>query len=305
MRRCRGPFLPPVREHRIEDHRGLSDRYIEVLRIRYLQQHANAILGGQSLDFGTSDLFGCAHVGVMDLLWFPQIYHRKSGANTMGSKTLFKWLKQIMTSQLEQLLKAEKEIQKDILIFHSTTAEYTNGFRHDHTTFGLMVARLVSANQFRSAEALLDRMKEEKCSVTEDIFLSVCRGYVCVHRPLDAVRVFHKMEDFQCKPTPKSYITILGILVEENQLKIAFSSSMGAALRIFCEMPNHGCPQDSDTYGTLINGLCKLGKIGEAKELFNEMETKGCLPSVVTYTSLIHGFAKPTIWMKLWGCLNT
>ncbi|CAB4315878.1 unnamed protein product [Prunus armeniaca] len=187
MRRCRGPFLPPVREHRIEDHRGPSDRYIEVLRIRYLQQHANAIQGGQNLDLRTSDLFGCAHVGVMDLLWFPQIYH---------SKTLFKWLKQIMTSQLEQLLKAEKEIQKAILIFHSTTAEYNNSFRHDHTTFGLMVARLVSANQFRSAEALLDRMKEEKCSVTEDIFLSVCRGYVCVHRPLDAVRVFHKMEDF-------------------------------------------------------------------------------------------------------------
>ncbi|CAL2269527.1 unnamed protein product [Prunus armeniaca] len=67
---------------------------------------------------------------------------------------------------------------------------------------------------------------------------------------------------------------------------------MGAALRIFCEMPNHGCPQDSDTYGPLINGLCKLGKIGEAKELFNEMETKGCLPSVVTYTSLIHGFCQ-------------
>ncbi|KAI5326658.1 hypothetical protein L3X38_035732 [Prunus dulcis] len=210
----------------------------------------------------------------------------------MGSKTLFKWSKQITTSQVEQLIKAEKEIHKAILIFDSATAEYTNGFRHDHTTFGLMVARLVSANQFRSAEALLDRMKEEKCSVTEDIFLSVCRGCGCVHRPLDAVRVFHKMEDFQCKLTQKSYITILGILVEENRLKIAFSSSMGAALRIFCEMSNHGCPPDSDTYGTLINGLCKLGKIGEAKELFNEMETKGCLPSVVTYTSLIHGFCQ-------------
>ena len=65
---------------------------------------------------------------------------------------------------------------------------------------------------------------------------------------------------------------------------------MAAALRIFREMPNHGCPPDSDTYVTLINGLCELGKIGEAKELFNEMETKGCLPSVVMYTSLIHGF---------------
>ena len=113
----------------------------------------------------------------------------------MGSKTLFKWLKQITTSQVDQLIKAEKEIQKAILIFDFTTAEYNNGLRHDHTTFGLMVVRLVSMNQFRSAEALLDRMKEEKCRVTEDIFLSVCSGYGCIHRPLDAVRVFHKMED--------------------------------------------------------------------------------------------------------------
>lgn len=238
----------------------------------------------------------------------------------MGSKTLFKWSKQITTSQVGQLIKAEKDLQKAVLVFDSATAEYTNGFRHDHTTFGLMVSRLVSANQFRSAEALLDRLKEEKCSVTEDIFLSVCRGYGRVHRPLDAVRVFHKMEDFQCKPTQKSYITILGILVEENQLKIAFkfykymretgipasvislnilikalcknSNSMDSALRIFREMPNKGCTPDSYTYGTLINGLCRMGKIGEAKELFKEMGTKGCLPSVVTYTSLIHGLCQ-------------
>lgn len=241
-------------------------------------------------------------------------------AITMGSKTLFKWSKQITSSQVGQLIKAEKDLQKALLIFDSATAEYTNGFRHDHNTFGLMISRLVSANQFRSAEALLDRMKEEKCSVTEDIFLSVCRGYARVHRPLDSVRVFHKMEDFRCKPTEKSYITIFGILVEENQLKVAFrfyrymrktgipasvvslnilikalcknSSSMDAALRIFREMSDHGCTPDSYTYGTLINGLCKLGKIGEAKELFNEMGTKGCLPSVVTYTCLIRGLCQ-------------
>ncbi|XP_050371290.1 pentatricopeptide repeat-containing protein At5g46100 [Argentina anserina] len=238
----------------------------------------------------------------------------------MGSKTLFKWSKQITSSQVGKLIKAEKDLQKALIIFDSATAEYTNGFRHDHSTFGLMIRRLVSANQFRSAEALLDRMKEEKCSVTEDIFLSVCRGYARVHRPLDSVRVFEKMEEYQCKPTDKSYITIFGILVEENQLKVAFrfykymrkagipasvvslnilikalcknSSSMAAALQIFREMPDHGCTPDSYTYGTLINGLCKLGKIGEAKELFRDMGTKGCLPSVVTYTCLIRGLCQ-------------
>ncbi|KAM1108268.1 hypothetical protein ACFX2I_004953 [Malus domestica] len=227
----------------------------------------------------------------------------------MGSKTLFKWSKQITTSQVGQLIKAEKDLQKAVLVFDSATAEYTNGFRHDHTTFGLMVSRLVSANQFRSAEALLDRMKEEKCSVTEDIFLSVCRGYGRVHRPLDAVRVFHKMEDFQCKPTQKSYITILGILVEENQLKIAFkfykymretgipatvislnilikalcknSNSMDSALRIFREMPNKGCTPDSYTYE---------GKLQEATEILDRMKLQGLKPDAGLYGKVISGF---------------
>ncbi|PON67224.1 Tetratricopeptide-like helical domain containing protein [Parasponia andersonii] len=238
----------------------------------------------------------------------------------MGSRTLFKWSKNITPSQVEQLIRAEKDVQKAILIFDSATAEYTNGFRHDHNTFGLMISRLVSANQFRSAEALLGRMKEEKCDVKEDIFLSICRAYGRVHRPLDAIRVFHKMEDFQCKPTSKSYITILSVLVEENQLKVAYrfyrymremgippvlaslnillkalcksSETMDAALRMFLEMPSRGFTPDSYTYGTLINGLCRLGKVDDAKELFKEMETKGCLPTVVTYTNLINGLCR-------------
>ncbi|KAF3947720.1 hypothetical protein CMV_026180 [Castanea mollissima] len=238
----------------------------------------------------------------------------------MGSKAMFKWSRQITPSLVEQLLRAERDVQKAVLIFDSATAEYGNGFQHDHNTFGLMISKLVSSNQFRSAEELLNRMKEEKCNITEDIFLSICRAYGRVHRPLDAVRVFHKMDDFQCKPTERSYITVFAILVEENQLKIALrfyrhmreigippsvaslnvlikalcknSGTMDSALRIFREMPNRGCTPDSYTFGTLINGLCRFGKIGEAKELFKEMETKGCLPSVVTYTSLIHGLCQ-------------
>ena len=65
------------------------------------------------------------------------------------------------------------------------------------------------------------------------------------------------------------------------------SGTMDSAFRIFRKMPNRGCTPDLYTYGTLINGLCRFGKIGETKELFKEMETKGCLPSVVTYSSLI------------------
>ncbi|KAF6151100.1 hypothetical protein GIB67_042435 [Kingdonia uniflora] len=54
------------------------------------------------------------------------------------------------------------------------------------------------------------------------------------------------------------------------------------------EIPDHGCTPDSYTYATLVNELCKLGKISEAKELFREVDAKGCSPTIVTYTSLIH-----------------
>lgn len=249
---------------------------------------------------------------------------RKSDAlskrGTMGSKAMFKWAKTVTPAHVEQLIRAEQDINKALLIFDSATAEYTNGFKHNLNTFRLMISKLVSANQFRLAETLLDRMKEEKIDVTEDILLSICRAYGRIHKPLDSIRVFHKMQDFHCKPTEKSYISVLAILVEENQLRLAFrfyrymrkvgipptvaslnvlikafcknSVTMEKAIHIFREMSNHGCEPDSYTYGTLINGLCRFGNIVEAKELLQEMEKKGCSPSVITYSSLIHGLCQ-------------
>uniref|UniRef100_A0A7C9EWF6 Uncharacterized protein n=1 Tax=Opuntia streptacantha TaxID=393608 RepID=A0A7C9EWF6_OPUST len=239
----------------------------------------------------------------------------------MGSKMVMKWSKNITTSQVEQLIRAEKDLQKAIAIFDSATVDYKNGFRHDHKTFGIMVSRFVSANEFKSAEELLKRMKEESCHINEDIFLSICRGYGRVHKPLEAVRIFDSAKkDFECELTEKSYISIFSILVDENQLNMALrfyrymrkigipptlvslnilikalcknSGTVDAGVKIFCEMPNHGCSPDSYTYGTLITGLCKFGRTEEANELFREMETKGCLPTVVTYTSLIHGLCQ-------------
>ncbi|CAO2842889.1 unnamed protein product [Amaranthus hypochondriacus] len=238
----------------------------------------------------------------------------------MRSKTGLKWSKNITTSQVVQLIRAEKDLSKAVAIFDAATAEYTNGFRHDHITFGHLISRLVSANQFKPAEELLNRMKEERCKIKEEIFLSICRGYGRVHKPLEAVQIFKIAKDYGCEPTEKFYITIFSILVDENHLKLAMrfyhymkkmgilpnvvslnilikalcksSGTIDAALNIFNEMPSRGCSPDSYTYGTLISGLCKCGRIDEANKFFREMEAKGCLPTVVTYTSLINVLCK-------------
>ncbi|CAN0853194.1 Pentatricopeptide repeat-containing protein At5g46100 [Linum grandiflorum] len=239
----------------------------------------------------------------------------------MAAKAVFKWSKKLTTSQVQQLIRAEKDVNKALRIFDSATAEYSNGYKHDHSTFHIMISKLLSVNQFKPAEEMLNRMKMEKCEITEEILLSVCRAYGRVHRSVDVVRIFRMMEDeYGCKPTERSFITVLSVLVDESQLKEAFGfyrymkemgirpsvvslnilikalckngDTVDAALKIFLEMPSRGCVPDLYTYGTLINGLCKLGRISEGKDLFQEMEGKGCLPSVVTYTSLIHGLCQ-------------
>lgn len=247
----------------------------------------------------------------------------------MASKMVMKWSRNVTTSQVEQLIRGEKDLQKAIAIFDSATAEYKNGFKHDQKTFGLMISRFVSANQFKSAEELLKRMNEERCCINEDIFLSICRGYGRVHKPLEAIRIFESAKrDFECELTEKSYISIFSILVDENQLKMALrfyrymrkigirptvislnilikglcknSGTVDSAVKIFREMANRGCPPDSYTYGTLITGLCKFGRTEEANELFGEMEAKGCLPTVVTYTSVIHGLCQSERFGEAW-----
>ncbi|XVE51393.1 hypothetical protein DITRI_Ditri02bG0036500 [Diplodiscus trichospermus] len=119
-------------------------------------------------------------------------------------------------SQVVHLIKAERNIDKALDIFDSATADYVTGFCHDLNTFGVMISKLVSANKFRLAENLLDRMKMEKCNIRADIFLSISRGYGRVHRSLHAMRAFDKMKGFQSEPSKKSYITEFDILVKEN-----------------------------------------------------------------------------------------
>ncbi|KAF5175665.1 Pentatricopeptide repeat-containing protein [Thalictrum thalictroides] len=235
----------------------------------------------------------------------------------MSPKTLIKWSNKITPTQVQKLMQAERDVNKAKIIFDSATAEYANGFQHDHTTFGSIISRLASANQFKAAEELLNRMKNEKVSFTEGIFLSIFRAYGRAHKPLDVLRVFQMMKEFEFEPTELTYVTVFSILVRENQLKMAQKfykymkesgvppsvtiinvlikalcmneKTMEAGLRVFRQMSDHGCTPDAYSYGTLINGICKFGKVAEAKELFQEMQTKGCLPTVVTYTSLING----------------
>ncbi|GJS34374.1 pentatricopeptide repeat-containing protein [Tanacetum coccineum] len=165
----------------------------------------------------------------------------------MTSKAIIKWPKQVTTTLVEQLIKAERNVEKALIVFYSASAEYAHGFRHDEKTYGVIVMKLLYANEFKRVEDIVERMRKDECKVTDDIFLVMS--------------------------------------LSKN------SGTMDSAIQIFREMPNHGCILDTYTYGTLINGLCRLGKISEANELLKEMEAKVLL-QMCTPIALLDGLCK-------------
>ncbi|GKA85319.1 pentatricopeptide repeat-containing protein, partial [Tanacetum coccineum] len=213
----------------------------------------------------------------------PNLYMsiKKDKADVVRTEPIFKDNKRHMYWRLKGCSDNPGILLQDIGI------EYAHGFRHDEKTYGVIVMKLLYANEFRRAEDIVERMRKDECKVTDDIFLVMCRAYglfsilVNENQLKVALKFYRYMRQLGFPPNVPSLNVLIKALSKN-------SGTIDSAIQIFHEMPNHGCIPDTYTYGTLINGLCRIRKISEAKELLKEMKTKGCSPSVVTYTSLIH-----------------
>ena len=64
------------------------------------------------------------------------------------------------------------------------------------------------------------------------------------------------------------------------------------AVDILHDMISKGHEPNVVTYNILINGLCKKGEIDKAVDILHDMISKECEPNVVTYNTLIDGLCK-------------
>ncbi|KAG0487693.1 hypothetical protein HPP92_009788 [Vanilla planifolia] len=234
-----------------------------------------------------------------------------------------RWSVPLTPSHVCKLIRAEPDARKALLIFNSASAEYPSGYRHDHETFAVIAARLAASSLARAAESILCRaFSELGDSPSESSFLPIIRSYSRAHLPLDALRLFRRMSsEFHLFPSHRSYNAVLAALVANSHLSLAktlfnemktagvsftvasfnvlikafcsaqsaASGALDSAIRIFRSMPMRGCSPDVCTYNTLIDGLCRHGRVGDAKKLFEEMQQLDYSPNVVTFTSLMHG----------------
>ncbi|KAE8706176.1 Desiccation-related protein PCC13-62 [Hibiscus syriacus] len=176
-----------------------------------------------------------------------------------------------------------------------------------------MIQKLARESQIDGIQYLLQQMKLEGISCSEDLFVIVIDSYRQKGLVEQALKMFYRIKEFGCEPTVKIYNRVLDALLSENRLSMinpiygcspniyTFSSLMKGyfkagrvheAFVCWNRMVREGIETNTVFYNTVIHGLCSNGKVNEALSLSYQMEENGWPPNVVSYSSLINGFAK-------------
>ncbi|KAK9945181.1 hypothetical protein M0R45_010709 [Rubus argutus] len=104
----------------------------------------------------------------------------------------------------------------------------------------------------------------------------------------EALHYFDHMIHMQTPPPMSSFNRLLGGVVK----RLCMVKRVDEATRLFGKMTKFRCQPSMITYGTLITGLCRMGKTDVALKLHEEMPSGNgvdCKPNTVTFTSLIQG----------------
>ena len=64
---------------------------------------------------------------------------------------------------------------------------------------------------------------------------------------------------------------------------------IGEVMLIFIKMKLQGLSPNVVSYATLIDALCKLGRVDDAVLQFNQMINEGVTPEIGVFNSLVYG----------------
>ncbi|CAN4086381.1 unnamed protein product [Withania somnifera] len=189
---------------------------------------------------------------------------------------------------VEQVLKRCKNLGFSAYRFF-IWAQKLSGFCHSEESFHIFVNILGSSKQFPCYGNSL--------------------AYSRAGLPPDAIRAFNKMVDFGIKPCLTDLDKLLLTLCKRKQIKQAqeffdkvkeddFMPSLktyreaAEEQKLFDEMLERGCSVDLLAHNSILESLCKTGKMDEAFNFFMKMRRYKLVPNVFTYNCIIKKLCK-------------
>ncbi|XP_021906463.1 pentatricopeptide repeat-containing protein At5g65560-like [Carica papaya] len=182
------------------------------------------------------------------------------------------------------------------------------GHMPDVFTYTAFIHAYCSAGKLKEAEDMIVKMKEEGIMPDSLTYTLLIDAYGNLGSIYSAFDVLKRMFDTGCEPSHHTFSFLIKHLSKKRWMKengdavglylISNASYIDVAdvwktmefdfaLDLFEKMLEHGCTPNVNTYGKLIIGLCKVGRLGVAQRLFNHMKERGISPSEDIFNSLL------------------
>uniref|UniRef100_A0A7C9AH15 Uncharacterized protein n=1 Tax=Opuntia streptacantha TaxID=393608 RepID=A0A7C9AH15_OPUST len=191
-------------------------------------------------------------------------------------------LTNLQEHQVVKKLKQENDITLALSYFKSISN--SNSFKPTPFTYKIMVQKLGQCGDLDGIQYLLQQMKLEGVCCSEDLFVEIISCYKKLGLAEQALKMFYRLQDFNCKPTVKIYNHVLDALLAEDRFQMINP--------IYSNMKKDGVEPNVFTYNVLLKALCKNGRIDAACKLLEEMSNKGCWPDDVSYTTIVSSLCK-------------
>ncbi|KAJ8756038.1 hypothetical protein K2173_024585 [Erythroxylum novogranatense] len=224
----------------------------------------------------------------------------------------------ISTSLVEQVLKRCKNLGFPAHRFF-LWAKRIPGFEHSRESYHIMVDLLGYSREFALLWDFLIEMRQWKdFDFSPEIFWLVFRAYSRANLPADAIRAFDRMVEFGLKPSIHDVDQLLYVLCKRKHVKHAqqlfdkvkheFEVSVKTysilvrgwgdlrewekAHKVFDEMTERKLDLDLPAHNSLLEALCRGGKVDEAYAAFQEMRSSGVEPDECSYSIFIRAYCE-------------
>ncbi|KAH9300469.1 hypothetical protein KI387_012052 [Taxus chinensis] len=190
------------------------------------------------------------------------------------------WPQFLNPTHVTQFLKAQKNPRQALAIFNQAKIQHPK-YKHNGLAYTTMITILGSAGPFGLMEDVMEEMRLEACECSDTLFSNVIKFYGRAGMVEEAMKVFQRIRDFNCRSWVESFNELLNLLVENGGL--------GRVHYLYVNMRKWGVHPDACTFDVLIRALCGCNRSDLALELFHEMKSQNCYPNEVTYRTLMQG----------------
>ncbi|XP_065880263.1 pentatricopeptide repeat-containing protein At1g52640, mitochondrial-like [Euphorbia lathyris] len=224
----------------------------------------------------------------------------------------------ISTNLVEQVLKRCKNLgfpAHRLFLW----AKRLPGFEHSTESYHILVDILGASRQFALLWDFLMEIREyQDCKLIPQVFWLVFRAYSRANLPRDAIRAFDRMVEFGLKPIIHDIDQLLYVLCKRKHVKYAQQfldrvkhqfepqaktysilvrgwGDIGepiSASKVFDEMTEREIAVDLLAYNSLLEALCKGGRVSEAYKMFRDMSSYSAEPDASTYSIFIRAYCE-------------